>query len=329
MSELDQIMEAMRAAAEPTRLRILVLCAAGDVTVTELVRVMGQSQPRISRHLKVLSSAGLLTRTPEGSWVFYRLVSSGPLAATARQLVDLAPEGDEVLNRDRERLARIKLERAEEAALYFNQNARYWDELRTMHVDDAQVEAAVLDLMPRAGIQNLLDVGTGTGRMLEVLGDRINHGQGIDISREMLAVARTHLEQAGLKHCQVRHANLAQLPFPYDSFDAVTVHQVLHFLDDPAQAIQMIAQVMMPDGHLLIVDFAPHELEELRREHKHRRLGFRDDEVEAWCEAAGLKPIRTRRLPGNPLTVTIWLAQKDDLAMTYVPPPTLRERART
>ncbi len=312
-------MEAMRAAAEPTRLRILVLCASGDVTVTELVRVLDQSQPRVSRHLKVLTHAGLLDRTPEGGWVFYGLISSGPLAEPARRLVDLAPLNDAVLKRDRERLARIKLERAEEAAQYFNQNAQFWDRLRSLHVDDAQVEAAMLDLLPSAGIRNLLDIGTGTGRILELMADRIEHGQGVDISREMLAVARANLEKAGATHIKVRHANLARLPFPSGSFDAITIHQVLHFLDDPASAIETASQVMTSDGHLLIADFAPHDLEDLRREHKHRRLGFKDDEVESWCSAAGLKLVKTRRLPGNPLTVSIWLAQKNETAVSFVP----------
>jgi ArsR family transcriptional regulator len=319
MRTLDDTMAGMRAAAEPTRLRILALCADGDLTVSELVRILGQSQPRISRHLKVLTAAGLLTRIPEGSWVFHRLAQDGAQTDLAARLVDLAPLDDEVFLRDRERLVQIKRERSEEAAAYFRDNAEQWDSLRSLHVDDAVVEKAILALAPEH-IERHLDLGTGTGRILELLAERSELGQGVDQSREMLAVARANLDSAGLSHCQVRQADITQLPFPAETFDLVTLHQVLHFLPDPARAIEAATQMLRPGGTLLIVDFAPHEEENLRRDHQHRRLGFSDHEAEAWLKAAGLTPRAIRHLNGDPLTVTLWSAVKLAAANTDATP---------
>ncbi len=309
MRTLDDTMAGMRAAAEPTRLRILALCADGDLTVSELVRILGQSQPRISRHLKVLTAAGLLTRIPEGSWVFHRLAQDGPQTDLTARLVDLAPLDDEILRRDHERLAQIKRERAEEASDYFRQNAGQWNQVRSLHVDDGEVEKAILDMAP-ASIERHLDLGTGTGRVLELLAERTELGQGVDMSREMLSVARANLDAAGLNHCQVRQADITQLPFPAESFDLVTLHQVLHYLADPDSAIKAAADMLRPGGMLLIVDFAPHEEESLRRDHQHRRLGFADGEAETWLKAAGLTPRAIRHLSGDPLTVTLWSAVK-------------------
>lgn len=309
MRTLNDTMDGLRAAADPTRLRLLALCAEGDVTVSELVRILGQSQPRISRHLKVLTAAGLLTRVPEGSWVFHRLAVEGPQAELAARLVALAPLEDEALRRDRDLLAQIKRERAEDAARYFRDNAESWQRLRSLHADDAVVEDAILELAP-AAVGRHLDLGTGTGRILELLAGRAEFAQGVDLSREMLAVARANLEKAGLNHCQVRQADITQLPFAADSFDLVTIHQVLHFLDDPAGAIAAAARMLKPGGMLLIVDFAPHQEEALRRDHQHRRLGFADREAEAWCRAAGLAPRAVRHVAGDPLTVTLWAAVK-------------------
>jgi ArsR family transcriptional regulator len=283
------------------------------LTVSELVHILGQSQPRISRHLKLLTEAGLLTRHPEGSWVFHRLAESGPGAQVAQHLNALLPgEGvqDHALTRDRERLDAVKHERAETAAAYFRDNAESWDKLRSLHIDDAEVEKVITRLLPSGGIENLLDIGTGTGRMLELLSPRARRAQGIDLSREMLAVARANLERADCGNCQVRQADLYQLPLPDAVFDAVTVHQVLHFLDEPATAIAEAARVLAPGGKLVVVDFLPHGQESLRQEHEHRRLGFSDKEIASWFGRAGLDTKKTEHLSGTPLTVAVWLAEK-------------------
>lgn len=330
---MDALLAALRAAAEPTRLRIISLLSEGELTVSELVRTLGQSQPRISRHLKLLTEAGLLTRHREGSWVFHRLadivapndggLSGEPGAEVASHLITLLPGGepgaDRRLAQDMDRLAAVKRHRAEKAAAYFNANAERWDRLRSLHVDDAEVETVIGEWLGRVPIQALLDIGTGTGRILELLATRIGRGVGIDQSREMLAVARANLERADCENCQVRQADLYRLPFPGSDFDAAVIHQVLHFLDEPGAAIAEAARVLAPGGRLLVIDFLPHLLENLRDEHSHRRLGFADTEIDAWFRRAGLKPVEVRTLAGSKLTVGVWLAEKPQTGLREDP----------
>jgi SAM-dependent methyltransferase len=301
---------ALRAAAEPSRLRLLVLCARGELTVTELAQILGQSQPRVSRHLKLLCDAGLLDRTREGSWVFYRLGSGTAVSSLSRYLVDACGEHDETVSLDLQRLAAIKRHRAELAAAYFRDNAADWHRIRSLYADEAEVEAVLVDLVGALAPRDLLDVGTGTGRMLELLGPLVANALGIDQSREMLALARVNIERAGLSNCMVRLGDMYQLPLPDGSFDAAIIHQVLHYADRPAAAIAEAARVLRPGGGLTIVDFAPHALEFLRDEHAHRRLGFADDDIAAWCHAAGLELGQQHRLNGDPLTVVIWTARR-------------------
>ncbi len=310
---MDDLVNALKAVGEPTRLRILALCLQGELTVSELVRILGQSQPRISRHLKLLTEAGLLERFREGNWVFYRLAQDGPEAGLITSITPLLPLDDERLIRDRQRLAEVKRDRDEAAASYFERNAAEWDDIRSLHIDEAEVEQVVNDLLAVENITSLIDIGTGTARMLELLGPRIERGQGIDLSREMLSVARANLNRAQLSHCQVRQGDIYQLPFPAMSYDAATIHQVLHFIDDQALAITEAARVLKPGGKLLVVDFAPHDQEALRTDHNHRRLGFGDEEVSGWFILAGLEHKKVVHLPGGPLTVSIWLAEKPEL----------------
>jgi len=309
---VEQVLAGLRAAAEPTRLRLLVLCGQGELTVSELTDILGQSQPRVSRHLKLLCEAGLLDRFREGNWVFYRLARGGPEAELARRLVELLPPEDPVLGLDRERLDAVKRQRAAAAATYFRANAEQWDRIRSLYVDEREVEAALLSLLPEAGIADLLDIGTGTGRVLEVTAPRVGHALGVDLSREMLAVARVNLERAGLANCTLRQGDMYQLPLPGGAFDAVVIHLVLHYADRPERALAEAARVLRPGGRLVVVDFAPHELEFLRAEHAHRRLGFADAEIMGWCRDAGLVPAPPVRLAGEPLTVSLWLARRPE-----------------
>ncbi len=307
---MHTLLTALRAVAEPTRLRLLALCARGELAVGEMVQILGQSQPRVSRHLKLLTEAGLLDRFREGSRIFHRLVQEGPGAEVAQHLIAMLPEDDQDLALDLERLAAVKAERARAAAAYFRRNAARWREVRSLYVDEREVERVLARLLPARGIRDLLDVGTGTGRMLELFGPRVSRAQGIDLSREMLAVARSNLERAGLENCVVRQADMFQLPFPGASFDAVTIHQVLHYVDHPGPAIAEAARVLRPGGRVLVADFAPHGLESLRSEHEHRRLGFGESEVAGWFAAAHLETRKVVHLPGDPLTVTVWLAAR-------------------
>lgn len=309
---MEALLTSLKAAAEETRLRLLALCAHGELTVSELVQILGQSQPRVSRHLRLLCEAGLLDRFREGTYAFFRLAESGQGAPLARVLVDAIPADDPGLALDLERLETIKRARVEAAAAYFRENAARWDEIRSLHVPEREVEAALVRLLGDAPLGELLDVGTGTGRMLELLGPLATRAIGVDQSREMLAIARAKLEEAGLRHCQVRQSDMYQLPFPSASVDCVVIHQVLHFAEDPAEVLSEAARTLRPGGRLVVVDFAPHPLESLREHQAHRRLGFADAEIAGWCAAAGLKVSAPIHLPGDPLTVTIWPATRPD-----------------
>jgi ArsR family transcriptional regulator len=280
------------------------------LTVSELVRILGQSQPRISRHLKLLSEAGLLDRIREGSWVFNRLAKSGTGAELAARLSSMIPRDNRLIQRDIERLLEVKHDRGELAAAYFREMAGSWDQIRSLHVDDTDVEKEIIDQLDWGRISSMIDLGTGTGHLLECFGSRLSQGEGIDQSREMLAVARANLEAASLSHCQVRQGNLYQLPNPTSTFDLAVIYQVLHFVDDQALAIHEATRVLKPGGQLVVVDFAPHDIEHLRINDSHRRLGFSDTEVGFWFTSAGLTLKSTTKLVGAPLTVCIWITEK-------------------
>jgi ArsR family transcriptional regulator len=233
-----------------------------------------------------------------------------PAGELARHLVAACGEADETIALDLQRLAAIKRQRAEQAAAYFRENAAHWHRVRSLYVDEREVEAALTDIIAAAAPRDLLDIGTGTGRILEILGPRVTSALGIDQSREMLAVARVNLERAGLSNSIVRLGDMYQLPLADASFDAIVIHQVLHYADRPGAAIAEAARLLRPGGSLVLVDFAPHGLEYLRDEHAHRRLGFADADIDEWCGAAGLTPEPSRRLPGDPLTVVLWTARR-------------------
>lgn len=311
---METLLNRLKAAAEPTRLRILSICAQGELTVSELTHILAQSQPRVSRHLKLLCDAGLLNRFQEGSWVFYRLADrSGSRASVlSRHIIGLIPENDPQVKRDMQRLADVRRARQDAADAYFRENARQWDEIRTMYVDDAEVEARLLAVLPHDENARLIDIGTGTGRILELLGPRAAESVGVDISREMLALARSRLDSLDVRGCQVRQGDMYQLPADEGGFDIATLHLVLHFADDPAAVIVEASRVLAPGGVLAIVDFAPHNIEELRDNHAHRRLGFGDDEVAELFAQNGLQTVGVHSLPGQPLTVKVWVGEKSD-----------------
>ena len=309
---------ALKAAGEGTRLRVLALLGDGELTVKDLTAILGQSQPRISRHLRLLTEAGLVERHPEGAWVFYRLAEHASTSALARNLVLAVDAADPVLARDRERLAGIKREHAELARRYFAENAADWDTIRALHVAEGEVERAMHAALGERRVDSFLDLGTGTGRLLELFSPIYRRGIGIDASADMLAVARANLDRAGVTNAQVRLGDIYNLPFPRDSFDVITVHQVMHYLEDPERALAEAARVLRPSGRLLIVDFAPHELEFLRERHAHRRLGFGRVAMRQWIEAAGLAFDRADDLAGEAagkLTVTLWLAHDQRIAI--------------
>jgi len=313
MHNLDTLLVGLRAAGEHTRLRILALCARGELSVTELTQILGQSQPRVSRHLKLMVEAGLLERLPEGTQVYFQLSDSASASKIAHALVSLIPESDAALNRDFSRLQQVRDTRAQKAQDYFQEVAKSWDSIRAMHVSQQQLEETLFDIVGEDFDGEVLDIGTGTGRILEVLASRVSRGVGVDMSSGMLAVARTNLESADLKHIHVRKGDMYQLPIEDNSFDLAILHMVLHYSDNPAEVIREASRVLRPEGRLIVVDFAAHAEEYLRSEYQHHRLGFTDNEIRHSFENAGISPqTEIRQLVGDPLTVKFWLAQKSE-----------------
>jgi ubiquinone/menaquinone biosynthesis C-methylase UbiE len=310
----DAILAAAAAAGEATRLRLLALLAEAELTVSELVIILGQSQPRVSRHLRLLVEASLAERHREGAWVFFRIAQRGPAGAFARDLIARLSPADSRLAADRARLAEVRQARTDQAARYFAAHAANWDQLRAMHVPEEKVEAAVRKAIGPGPFEALADLGTGTGQILELLAPLAARAVGIDQSPQMLAVARVRIERAGLRHVQLRQGDIYALPVEGNGYDLVLMYQVLHYLDDPLRAIREAARILRPGGKLLIVDFAPHEVETLRAVHAHRRLGFAAEEVAGFLSAAGLDLIAADNLVPNSseegkLTVSLWLGR--------------------
>lgn len=317
----DELLEVLKAVGEPTRLRIVALLQHGELTVSDLTDILGQSQPRISRHVKLLAEAGVVDRHREGTWAFFDLVAVGPTAEVVQGLLAGIDPHDPVLATDLARLDGVRGRRAEAAEQYFANVAERWDQVRSLHASDEVVEAAIHDLLADSPHRSILDIGTGTGRMLQLLGadtDRIQLAVGLDSSHSMLAVARANLERTELRHVVLRQGDVYSPPFEPESFDLVVIHQVLHYLDNPGRAVAEAARLLTPGGRLLIVDFAPHGFEFLRTEHRHRRLGLAPHTVEGWLAQSGLSLTSTQHLAGDDapgdgasderLTVSIWLA---------------------
>jgi ubiquinone/menaquinone biosynthesis C-methylase UbiE len=322
MADAQTLLAMVRAAGDPTRLRLLFLLREAELTVSELTQILGQSQPRVSRHLKLLGEAGLLQRFREGSWVFYRSAERGPSAQFVQSLAALAPSDSDVFDADKRRLATVRHARQAAAAAFFKANAADWERIRSLHAPEQEVEAAIVGVVDAIPHEAVLDAGTGTGRMLELLASHVRHGTGVDVSPEMLAIARDRLEGIRAVHCQIRLADIHRLPFPTGNaergFDLAIFHQVLHYLEDPQSAVIEATRVLGSHGSVLIVDFAPHAFEFLRSELAHRRLGFTDEEVRGWFEAAGLKVAQSRSIgarESEKLKVQLWLGAKAALPL--------------
>ena len=298
-----------KALADPSRLRILALLRQSELAIGELADILGQSQPRVSRHVKILAQAALIHRHKEGALVLVRLSEDAPFQALFDAMQPLMSGMDALCQADRLRLETQKAERRAKAEAYFAENAVHWDRLRALHVAESAVESAVLAALPEALRSNVLDIGTGTGRMLELLGQSVSRAVGVDNSREMLRFARAKLESAGLHHCQVRLGDMYALEADGEH-SAVIMHQVLHFAEAPDRAIASAARAVAQGGRLLIVDFAAHALEELRTEHAHRRLGFTDQQITDWLARAGLTARRLDVLKGDRLDVVLWAGDR-------------------
>ena len=314
MTSALPLADRFQALADPTRLRILALLRIMELSVGELAHILGQSQPRVSRHLKILADAGVLERRKEGSWVFLTLSDgerTGPLFALVDAWADEATRA--LFAADAARTESIRADRAEAATRYFTAHAGVWDQIRSLHVAESEVERAIGRALGASALGRLVDIGTGTGRMIELFGPRASQAIGIDRSSEMLRLARAKLEAAGIPS-SLRQGDMYALPLGDESADSAIIHQVLHYAHSPATAIAEAARVLAPGGTLLVADFAAHDREELRATDAHIRLGFDDAVMAGWFAAAGLATDHVEHLEGGELTVTIWRGVKPALA---------------
>lgn len=295
-----------QALADPTRLRILALLQAMELSVGELAQLLGQSQPRVSRHVRILSDSGLVGRRKEGSWVYLQLAEperTEPLFELSKG-IDL--EAEQIFAADAARLETIRRDRAEAARRYFEAHAASWENVRALHIDDELVERAIADLLSDRPIGDLLDIGTGTGRMLELFAPHAKSAVGIDRSSEMLRLARVKLDEAGICGASLRQGDMNALPLSDRSADSIILHQVLHYAQQPGAAIAEAARVLSAGGRLLVIDFAQHDHSELKEQDAHLRLGFADDAMRGWFTAAGLELDKIERLEGGELTIILW-----------------------
>ena len=306
---MNQALAIFSALADPTRLRILALLRAMELSIGELALVLGQSQPRVSRHVKIMADAGLLRRRKEGAWVFLGL-GDDALVAPVLAAIDAMNGGlDYWAAADIARLAAVRADRARAAEEYFNAHAAEWDAMRSLHVAETEVEAAIRAALAGVPIGRLVDIGTGTGRMIELLGAEAESAIGVDRSPEMLRLAREKFFNAGLANVELRQGDMFALPLLSGGADTVIMHQVLHYAQAPEAVIAEAARLLVPGGRLLVVDFGPHEKEDFRTRHAHARLGFSDAQIAAWFSAAGLEGFAPVALAGGELTVNLWLGR--------------------
>jgi ArsR family transcriptional regulator len=299
-----------QALADPTRLRILSLLRAMELSVGELAQLLGQSQPRVSRHVRILSDSGLIGRRKEGSWVYLQLAQSERTNGLLELSRGIDPEAEQLFAADLGRLEIVRHDRAEAARRYFEAHAATWDSVRSLHVADAEIERAIDSMLADRPLGALLDIGTGTGRMLELFAPKADSAVGIDRSSEMLRLARVKLEEAGISGASLRQGDMNALPLADRSADSIILHQVLHYAQLPGAAIAEAARVLAPGGRLLVIDFAQHDRAELKEQDAHLRLGFADDAMRGWFSAAGLELDRIERLGGGELTVILWRGVK-------------------
>lgn len=314
-----------KALADPTRLRIARLLSAMELAVGELAQVLGQSQPRVSRHVGILCDAGLAERRREGSWVFLRSTSgvegADPIVDAVDRLLAIAENESadfaETCEADRRKLAAIRQSREETAEGYFARHAGEWDELRALHSSDAKVESSLIAALGDAPLGAVLDIGTGTGRMAELFADSADRIVAFDKNLEMLKVARAKLQHLPTSQIELVQGDFSDLPFTAASFDTVLLHQVLHFAQDPAVPLAEAARVTRAGGRIAIVDFASHDHEELRDRHQHARLGFSDRQMRELLRASGFSAREPVALDGGELTVKIWIGKRRDLPASH------------
>ncbi|MEP3226680.1 MAG: metalloregulator ArsR/SmtB family transcription factor [Parasphingorhabdus sp.] len=323
---MNQILDIFRALADPTRIRIMLLLLQMELAVGELAQILNQSQPRISRHIRILDEAGLAERRKEGSWVFLRPGPAPELELLRRLFRSESVISSTQADADQAQLALIRKARAEMADRYFEAHAQEWDAIRSLHLPEDDVEQAMIALLKDIDLGHMLDIGTGTGRMVEIFGPHSRKVTALDKSPEMLRLARAKLlgnetektPQAELaQKTELKLGDFNSLPIADTEMDSVLLHQVLHYAPHPEAVLAEVSRVLRSGGTVMIADFAPHDHEELRTTHAHARLGFSDERMKRWFADAQIDMVQCRTLDGGQLTVKIWVGRKSELPQIH------------
>ena len=332
---MDHILNIFRALADPTRLRIMLLLQKMELAVGELAQILDQSQPRISRHIRILDEAGLAERRKEGSWVFLKPGPASELNILGRIFRSAKVAQSEQAQHDQAQLSLVRKARAEMAERYFAAHAEEWDAIRSLHLPEAEVERAMLALLRDAPLGRMVDIGTGTGRMVELFGAAAQSIIAIDNSPEMLRLARAKLLESEtangsnlIQKTELKQGDFNNLPLENGAADSVILHQVLHYAQHPEAVLAEVSRVLNSEGIVLIADFAAHDREDLRTEHAHARLGFSDDSMKHWLAASNLDLVQSRTLDGGELTVKIWVARKSGVSALHTDSTTMTSRTR-
>ncbi|MCP4922771.1 MAG: metalloregulator ArsR/SmtB family transcription factor [bacterium] len=306
---MEEILQVLKGLGDSSRFRIFFLCSKLELTVSELVRITGLSQSRVSQQLNILVKSKILERNQEGNWAYFRLYRESPYLEILLGLNSLTSQTNE-LSADHERLLEVRKERDGHAQEYFQHYASKWNHIRSLYVNNNEIEKAILTLIQKSGAKILLDIGTGTGRILEISAQQVDFAIGIDCSKEMLAIARSTLDKHEYFNCQVRHADMYRIPFKEGKFDVVTLHMVLHYASNPKASLQEACRTLRGGGQIIVVDFSSHEMEELQDKYAHRWLGFEDAYLQNLLRESGFENISMEQIKGEPLTTNIWSAEK-------------------
>jgi len=241
----DNLLPRLRAIAEPSRLRLLAVLARGEFSVSELTEILGQSQPRVSRHLKLLDDSGLLERFREQHWIYYRVPVETNGGRLARLLLEQLDADDAVLAGDLERVQRVLAARGGRGAA---------GEDVAAETSGGEIVPLIAAELGEQGLESLLYFGQAPDAVLAGLGSRARRVVGMNASRHLVQRARAVLHSAGLNHCVLQQGELAALPQPADSFDVVLIDRVLATADRPAAALQEAARVLRPGGRMVLVE---------------------------------------------------------------------------
>jgi len=311
---MENVANILKVLGHPERLRILALLSRGELTVSELTHILGLSQPRVTQYINSLESAGVIERLKEGSWVFSRLRNgNASVTALVATTLNALPHDDKTLLSDQKRLLDVRKKRAEAADAFFASVANDTGQLGDEYLPQSDIETAMRELAGEGPFNFMVDLGTGTGRVLDVFSDRITRGTGIDNNTDMLKVARHKLASSGHSHISLRQGDLHRAPIDSGTADLVTLHQVLHYLDDPSEAIAEAARLLTPGGMLLMVDFEAHNQDSFRDNYAHRRLGFTDSDISGWTVQSGLQFLPSLLIDNTTTSgprVKVWSAKK-------------------